>query len=94
MTHTSCDRCGADLATERERSILTIALTPVAVGRDPDCDPVRATAELLDELESGEHPALAPPYRAEYELCRTCRARYLADPFGRAAGRNLRFSKN
>lgn len=91
MDH-SCGRCGASLAGAAERYVLSIALTPGAAGAPADGDPVRATAELLEELESGEYPAT--PHRAEYDLCRACRDRYAADPLGKSLGRHPRFSRN
>lgn len=65
---------------------------------DLDADHLaQIAAELEAELESnGSSNAVAAPKRQtlKFDLCPSCRDRYVADPLGREAARRWNFSKN
>ncbi len=101
MVHFTCDLCGKDLTSSGERRyVVKIEAFP---GFDPteikeddlDDDPMEAVAQILkrDETLVSEFEAEAPK-GFRFDLCPSCREKFLRDPLGRDAVRSFDFSKN
>jgi len=99
MMHFSCDLCGQPL--KDERFVVKIELYPVhnphqLTEEDFDVDQLESISELLEGLDPEEEavdPVTMPEYR-RYDLCKSCCARYQADPLGRDVTSRLNFSQN
>ncbi|MFO0877381.1 MAG: hypothetical protein U0840_08395 [Gemmataceae bacterium] len=102
MLHVSCDGCGKELGHGDKHHIVRIEVYMAAdptelTEADLDQDHLEAVAEVLREIDaSGETPAEleAPSQRLRYDLCSSCRTRYLRDPLGKEAAPKLHFSQN
>ena len=102
MLHVTCDGCGKQLRPDDEHHVVKIEVfasreTPALTDDDLDQDHLEAVAELLREAEEAEVEIRPEPRSAHlrYDLCCSCRTRYLRDPLGRENGTNkLHFSQN
>jgi len=100
MIHYTCDLCGGELSPEDERYLVQITLQ-----RADDPLACTSTADDVDQLEEldemMEHAALSEetsepsdaPEQMQFDLCPTCRKKFLKNPLGREAS-PLHFSKN
>ena len=101
MLHVTCDGCGKELRPDEDHHIVKIE---VFATRDPhelteadlDQDHMEAVSELLrQQEESEEEVELEPATRhMRFDLCCTCRKRYLRDPLGRDTAQKFHFSPN
>ncbi|MFM7207419.1 MAG: hypothetical protein ACKO4T_12210 [Planctomycetaceae bacterium] len=103
MLHYSCDICkrpivaGADM-----RHVVKIEVFPAV--EDHGCGPVAAPADadhlddvqdLLERLDDSEIADLEDATRSlRFDLCDACRQRFVKNPLGLKAGKQLDFSQN
>jgi hypothetical protein len=101
MLHVTCDCCGKELRNGEEHHVVKIE---VFATRDPselteddlDEDHMEAVAELLCQLEQADDSMEPEPVKRQlrFDLCGSCRQRYLRDPLGRESAQKLHFSPN
>jgi hypothetical protein len=101
MLHVTCDGCGKELRQGDKRFVVKIE---VFAAHDPaelteedlDADHMEAVGELIRQMEESDEPAELEPasHHLRYDLCPSCRARYLKDPLSREANTKLQFSEN
>jgi len=101
MLHVSCDHCGKQMRAGEDRYVVKIevfaAHDPAEITEaDLEEDHMEAVSELLRELEGAEEAdAVAPASRRlRYDLCPTCRQRFLRDPLSRESAQKFDFSEN
>lgn len=101
MIHFSCDSCGVMLGEERYSVAVEVKaeFNPYELTEaDLDADHLAQIAlELEAQLMSGQPSQVAEEPRRQkmqFDLCPSCRARFVADPLGRESLRRLNFSKN
>ncbi len=102
MVHFTCDLCGKDLtASADSRFVVKIevsaAFDPNQIREDDlDDDPMEAVAELLqrDADLSSEDLAAHAPKGFRFDLCPTCRCKFVKDPLGREFVKLFDFSQN
>lgn len=100
MRHFTCDFCSRPVGTS-DRFIVSIEVRP---GFDPDElteddlaeDHLAKMAQLIQQIEeTGIEPEDEVSTRDfSFDLCQTCRNRFVRDPLGRELPRPLRFSQN
>lgn len=102
MVHFTCDLCGKDMTAEGEaRFVVKIS---IYAGTDPnqlteadlDDDHMEYVAEILKQEGSicGE-PQAPPDFKGfRFDLCPSCRRKFVKDPLSRDAVRLLDFSEN
>lgn len=102
MVHVTCDLCGKEIRPgEEQRYVVKIEVfaandTGQLTEEDLDEDHMEEISQLLAAEESGLVPGpeeSATAFR-RYDLCPSCRKRFLKDPLGREAHLNLSFSEN
>ena len=97
MIHVSCDLCGKDLTSATDgRFVVRIEVyssVPPGLPEDDefDDDALDALAAQLDADPDFE--PLPPRDKIRYDLCKSCRRKYLEDPLGRYA-QKFDFSPN
>jgi hypothetical protein len=103
MVHVTCDLCGKELRVqEDQRYIVKIevyaATDPFEITEeDLDEDHMEAVSELIQD---DEEEALLEPQEElarqtrRYDLCPTCRKKFLKDPLNREANLHFDFSEN
>ena len=101
MLHVTCDGCGKELGQGEDHHIVKIE---VFAARDPhelteadlDSDHMEAVSELLRKQEESDvEVELEPATRhMRFDLCGTCRKRFLRDPLGRDSAQKFHFSPN
>lgn len=101
MLRVNCDGCGKELKPGHDHFILKIE---VFAAHDPsrlteedlDEDHLEQVADMIREMEESDEPEAIEPLtqNMRYDLCPTCRKRYLRDPLGREASQKLHFSEN
>jgi hypothetical protein len=102
MVHFMCDLCGKDLTAEGEtRFVVKIS---VYAGTDPnrlteadlDDDHMEAVAQILQREETaGSDAHDAAEFKGfRFDLCPSCRLKFVTDPLSRDAERLLDFSEN
>lgn len=99
MRHYTCDLCGETIHEERFAVQMEVFATfdpDELVESDFDADHLQDISKTIDEIETGltEPPADLETQQLRFDLCSTCRGRFLADPLGRDALRRLNFSEN
>src|SRR5262245_22547935 len=101
MLHVTCDGCGKQLRQNDDHHVVKIevfaARAPLALTDDDlDQDHLEAVAELLREAEEADEVLSPEPRSAQmrYDLCCSCRKRYLQNPLGRESASKLSFSPN
>jgi len=101
MLHVTCDGCGKQLEQSAERHVVKIEVfatrEPLALTDDDlDQDHLEAVADLLRRAEEADEELCLEPRSAQfrYDLCCSCRKRYLRDPLGRETSAKLHFSPN
>ncbi len=88
MIHYSCDLCGKDLPMGSARYTVRIEVFAAAEAETDQADLVDKPDEVIQQmLERMEQMSLKEiedgNYRIfRFDLCRSCQARYLADPLG------------
>src|SRR5437764_951876 len=102
MLHVTCDLCGKKLYPGNDPHFVVkvevfAAHDPAGLTEDDlDEDHMEAFCELLRELEqevTTEH--ISPTaQQLRFDLCATCRQRYLRDPLGKEAAQKFDFSEN
>jgi len=102
MLHFSCDLCGKDLPEQSARYVVKMeafaAADPSELTEDDlDTDHVEEMAQLLNEIEDGDHPALEElPVccKLRFDLCLGCYRKFVKDPLGRDTATRFDFSEN
>lgn len=103
MIHYSCDRCGRPIDPSEEiryivRLEIEAVMEPVdgeAVD-DDDRDHLMELHEILDSADDLANPLIGDGVydRKRYDLCPECHRKFVKDPVGREAVRQLDFSQN
>lgn len=98
MLHFSCDLCGQQLKDDRYVARIEVypAFDPDEITEaDLNADQMQEVAAMIQHMEeTGENLIEdCEPRRMRFDLCPTCRKRFLKDPLGRNKTR-LRFSEN
>jgi hypothetical protein len=101
MLHVTCDGCGKQLRQGEEHHVVKIE---IFAARDPhelteddlDEDHLEAVAEILRQAEEADEEIEVEPRSRQmrYDLCCSCRKRYLRDPLGRESAQKFHFSPN
>ena len=103
MLHVTCDLCGKELRPgDDNRYVIRME---VFAAQDPaklteadlDEDHMEAVSQLLREMEDGRaDPAVLEPSTRcfRYDVCPTCRARFVRDPLGKDTAQKFDFSEN
>ena len=101
MLHVTCDHCGKQMRAGEDRYVVKIevfaAHDPAEITEaDLEEDHMEAVSELLRELEGAEETDSIEPAsrRLRYDLCPTCRQRFLRDPLSRESAQKFDFSEN
>ncbi len=101
MLHVTCDHCGKQLRAGEDHYVVKIevfaAHDPAEITEaDLEEDHMEAVSELLRELEgAGQTDGVEPASRRlRYDLCPTCRQRFLRDPLSRESAQKFDFSEN
>ncbi len=101
MLHVTCDHCGKQMRAGEDRYVVKIevfaAHDPAEITEaDLEEDHMEAVSELLRELECAGDPDAVEPAsrRMRYDLCPTCRQRFLRDPLSRESAQKFDFSEN
>lgn len=84
-----------------ERFVLTMAVRPTfdpdeLTEDDLDSDNLQKVAAIIRESEESgvEPPDESEPKNFSFDLCQSCRNRFVSDPLGRDLPRQVRFSSN
>lgn len=100
MRHFTCDFCSRPVGN-RDRFIVSIEVRPdfdpdELTEADLDSDNLEQVAKLIREMdETGVEPEdESKPKQFSFDLCQTCRTRFVRDPLGRDQPRPVRFSNN
>ena len=102
MLHVTCDLCGKKLHPGNDPHFVVkvevfAAHDPAGLTEDDlDEDHMEAFCEMLREMEEeakAEHSSPAAQ-QLRFDLCATCRQRYLRDPLGKEAAQKFDFSEN
>ena len=102
MVHFTCDLCGKDLtASSDPRFVVKIEVFP---GFDPnqireddlDDDPMEVVSDLIhrDESLNSEELAAQSSKGFRFDLCPSCRVKFVSDPLGREMVKLFDFSQN
>lgn len=102
MIHFTCDRCGKEMTSSEEgRYVVKMEVLP---GFDPDLireedlddDPMEAVSQLIQSEAEFAAEELAEPRRQSlhFDLCSSCRHKFLSDPLGRETPHQVHFSEN
>lgn len=102
MIHFTCDVCGKEMhASDKDRFVLRIELRPAKDGfelteADIDDDNLQKVSEILKEKEKSCHEDFddSAPVQNRYDLCPSCRDKFLKNPFSCQAAPNFNFSEN
>jgi hypothetical protein len=101
MLHVTCDACGRQLRPTDEHHVIKIEVFATTdphtlTDEDLDEDHLEAVADLLRQAEESDEPIELEPRSVQlrYDLCCSCRKRYLRDPLGRETAQKLHFSPN
>lgn len=103
MIRYTCDRCGRDLSNgAHERFEVFIDVRPTddswqLTEEDVDDDNLAKMSKMLDELEAKEDMtdyADTAPLQIRFDLCASCRAKFLDNPLNRPSSAKLKFSEN
>jgi hypothetical protein len=103
MIHYSCDLCGRDLnARDDLRYVVKMevfaALEPNAADNDEgdDRDHLEEIQEILERLDDLEDPQIGDDVyqQLRFDLCPSCRERFLKSPLGREVAKLVGFSQN
>lgn len=102
MIRVLCDLCGKEIDREEE-SHFVVKIEIAAAGPDTlllesdlAADNLEAVSELLKAHESGdiELPEIPDRQSLRYDLCPTCRERFLKNPLRPEAASHFDFSQN
>ena len=100
MRHFTCDLCRRPLSGN-ERYVANIEVVAdfdadELTEDDLETDHLQQVAALIEHIEeTGEEPEDdVAPRQFSFDLCHTCRQRFVRDPLGRDLPRRLDFSKN
>jgi hypothetical protein len=102
MQHFTCDLCGKEIRPgDAPRYVLKIE---VYAARDPaelteedlDDDHLEAVGQLIRDMEEGlESPELDDPRKKfRFDLCPSCRKKYVRDPLSKEIAQKFDFSEN
>src|SRR3972149_1714149 len=99
MVHYTCDMCGkALLVDEDTRYVVKIevfaAYDPMELtGEDVEADHLEEISQLVSEMEQMDPKELEEDvYKSfRFDLCPTCRDKYVEDPFGTKMRPRMRF---
>ncbi len=99
MQHYSCDMCGKLL--DEQRFVVKVQIYPAfdpaeLSSADLDVDHLHEIAELIAQADPLDPPLAEDVARREhrYDLCSTCRRRYVQDPLGKQSRQPIHFSEN
>ena len=101
MLHVTCDLCGKELRQGEDHHF--VVKVEVFATHDPaglteedlDEDHMEAFSEMLREMEETQADHVPPASQElRYDLCSTCRQRFLRDPLGKEAAQKFDFSEN
>ena len=101
MLHVTCDLCGKELHPGTDPHFVVkvevfAAHDPAGLTEDDlDEDHMEAFSEMLREMEDSKTEHVPPAsQQLRFDLCSTCRQRYLRDPLGKEAAQKFDFSEN
>jgi hypothetical protein len=101
MIHFTCDCCKRSIDPERElRYVVRVevyaAIENVDDDGDDETDHLQEIQDILERLDDAEDAEIGDDvyHKVRYDLCSTCRARYVKNPLGRLAMQELGFSQN
>jgi hypothetical protein len=101
MVHVSCDLCGKELQTGEDRYVVKIevfaAHEPAGLTEaDLDEDHMEAVSQMLrDREESPDSDELTlAAQQFQYDLCLSCRKKYVQSPLAKEPAGKFHFSEN
>jgi hypothetical protein len=102
MLHYTCDLCGKELLCDEDlryvaKVELYAAYDPLEITEDDlEEDHMEEISKLIRETEDLDDQELEDQvYKSfRFDLCPGCHKRFLKDPLGREAARNINFSTN
>ena len=103
MIHYACDRCGRPIdPSEEMRYVVRLEIEAVMEPidgdslNDDDRDHLMELDEILDNADDLENPLIGEDVydRKRFDLCPECYRKFVKDPVGREAVRQLDFSQN
>lgn len=100
MIQYSCDLCKRPLDTQDDlRYVVKLevyaAFDPLEINED-ECDSLQNLSDILDRLGDSTSEQVGDDVyqQMRFDLCPTCRKKFLKNPLGRAASEQFDFSKN
>jgi hypothetical protein len=103
MIHYSCDRCGRPIDPQEElRYVVRIEVEAVMepldgdVIDDDDRDHLMELHEILERADDAQNPLIGDGVyqRSRFDLCPACHRKFMQNPVGREASKQLDFSQN
>ncbi len=101
MLHITCDLCGKELQASTDHYVVKIevfaAHDPAGLTEaDLDEDHVEAVSQMLRELEEVDDPDEMDPGSRQfrYDLCPTCRKKFVQAPLTKEPAQKCNFSEN
>lgn len=102
MIHFSCDICGKEMSNaERDRYVVRVEIQRANDGwelveEDIDEDHLQKVSEILENEEMAGDPEFGcdAPVHIRFDLCESCRERFLRNPFDCQSASKLNFSEN
>lgn len=101
MIHYTCDCCKRSIDSQRDlRYVVRVEVYPALEQAENDSederDHLQEIQDILERLDDADDAALSDDvyHQARYDLCSECRGRYVQNPLGRLAMKELGFSKN
>lgn len=101
MIRYACDLCGRELDPQNElryvvKMEIFAALDPLPSDADDDVDHLEEVEDILERLEDVESGQIGEDVcqQLRFDLCPTCRRRFLKSPLGREIARACDFSEN
>ncbi|MCS7238594.1 MAG: hypothetical protein NZ899_10040 [Thermoguttaceae bacterium] len=97
-----CDLCGREIDPEEDSRFVVLievrpALRPPTVGNiEEEIDHLEELQRLLENLDDSqlEQPPAEVTRKFRFDLCASCRERFVKEPLGREARKIWQFSKN
>jgi hypothetical protein len=102
MTHVTCDSCGKPIRPGEDHhyslkvEVLTVHEPAPLTEDDLEDDHLDAMSEMLDRMDDDGEIAVLPPVTQQrrFDLCSSCRERFLRDPLGKDLSQKFDFSEN
>lgn len=103
MIHFTCDACQRPIQSEEETRFVVRVEIFAALEDEAECDlddsdhlqDIEDLLEQMDDLQDAMGESDERLYKqVRYDLCEKCRTRFLRNPFGQPARKQLGFSSN